>query len=78
MPSWRRAFPIRPQRAAEVARLAREWAEAFDPMSLVSLMRAAEGFDVRPQLPAIAGSGTRCCTCCRAPTRCSRPRSRAR
>lgn len=40
-------------RAAEVARLARDWAEEFDPMSLVVLMRAAEGFDVRPALPAI-------------------------
>jgi homoserine O-acetyltransferase len=44
-------------RAAEVARLAREWAEEFDPMSLVTLMHAAEGFDVRPALPAIAASG---------------------
>jgi homoserine O-acetyltransferase len=40
-------------RAAEVARLAREWAEEFDPMSLVTLMRAAERFDVRPALPGI-------------------------
>jgi len=45
-------------RATEVGRLAREWAEDFDPMSLVTLMRAAEGFDVRPALPAIAASGT--------------------
>jgi homoserine O-acetyltransferase len=45
-------------RAAEVARLAREWAEGFDPMSLVTLMRAAEGFDVRPALPAISQRGT--------------------
>jgi homoserine O-acetyltransferase len=44
-------------RAAEVARLARAWAEEFDPMSLVVLMRAAEGFDVRPSLPAIEASG---------------------
>jgi homoserine O-acetyltransferase len=43
-------------RAAEVARLARAWAEEFDPMSLVTLMRAAEGFDLRPALPAMARS----------------------
>lgn len=41
-------------RAAEVARLAREWAEAFDPMSLVMLMRAADSFDLRPELPALS------------------------
>jgi homoserine O-acetyltransferase len=40
-------------RAAEVRRLAREWAEGFDPMSLVVLMRAAESFDVRASLPAM-------------------------
>jgi homoserine O-acetyltransferase len=44
-------------RAAEVVRLARAWAEEFDPMSLVVLMRAAEAFDVRPSLPAIEASG---------------------
>ena len=40
-------------RAAEVALLAREWAAEFDPMSLVVLMRAAEAFDVRPQLGTV-------------------------
>jgi homoserine O-acetyltransferase len=40
-------------RALEVQRLAREWAEGFDPMSLVVLMRAAETFDVRASLPAV-------------------------
>lgn len=44
-------------RAAEVARLARAWAEEFDPMSLVTLMRAAESFDVRLALPDIAARG---------------------
>jgi homoserine O-acetyltransferase len=43
-------FPDHAERAAEVTRLAREWAEQFDPMSLVVLMRAAESFDVRPDL----------------------------
>ncbi len=37
-------------RAAEIARLAAEWAEAFNPMSLVVLMEAAEAFDLREQL----------------------------
>ena len=46
-------FPDPEVRAAEVGRLAREWAAAFDPMSLVVLMRAAESFDVRGQLDAI-------------------------
>jgi homoserine O-acetyltransferase len=50
-------IPDAVERAAEVARLAREWAEEFDPMSLVVLMHAAEGFDVRPSLPAIEASG---------------------
>lgn len=44
-------IPDPAQRAAEVERLAREWAEAFDPLSLYVLMKAAEGFDVRSQLP---------------------------
>lgn len=47
-------IPDPTQRAAEVARLARAWAEEFDPMSLVVLMQAAESFDVRPQLGSIA------------------------
>lgn len=40
-------------RAAEVERLAREWAREFDPMSLVVLMHAAETFDVRARLAEI-------------------------
>jgi len=46
-------IPDAAARAAEVARLAREWAEGFNPMSLVVLMQAAEGFDLRAQLPAM-------------------------
>jgi len=46
-------IPDASERAAEVERLAREWAEAFDPMSLFVLMQAAETFDVRPQLAAM-------------------------
>lgn len=46
-------MPDPQKRAAEVARLAREWAEGFNPMSLVRLMQAAEQFDVRPQLPQL-------------------------
>jgi homoserine O-acetyltransferase len=40
-------------RAAEVLRLAREWAEGFEPASLVTLGQAAESFDLRDQLGAI-------------------------
>jgi homoserine O-acetyltransferase len=40
-------------RAIEVARLAAEWAEAFNPMSLVVLMEAAEAFDLRGRLADI-------------------------
>jgi len=43
-------FPQAEARAAEVQRLAREWAQAFDAGSLVTLARAAEGFDVRARL----------------------------
>jgi len=46
-------IPDAAERAAEVTRLAREWAQAFDPMSLYVLMKAAETFDVRPQLPSL-------------------------
>ena len=40
-------------RAAEIQRLAREWAEGFDAGSLVTLARAAEGFDLRARLDEI-------------------------
>ena len=40
-------------RAAEVLRLARQWAEGFDAGSLVTLGHAAEGFDLRPRLAEI-------------------------
>jgi len=46
-------FPEPAARAAEVARLAHAWAEQFNPMSLVVLMRAAESFDLRAQLDGI-------------------------
>jgi homoserine O-acetyltransferase len=46
-------FPDPALRAAEVERLAREWAGSFDPMSLVVLMRAAETFDLRGRLDKI-------------------------
>lgn len=41
-------------RAAELRRLARAWALEFDPGSLVTLLRAAESFDVRPLLHTMA------------------------
>lgn len=37
-------------RAAEIQRLAREWAEVFDPNALLTLAIAAEDFDLRGQL----------------------------
>lgn len=40
-------------RAIEVQRLAREWAEDFNPLSLVVLMQAAESFDLRARLGEI-------------------------
>jgi len=40
-------------RAAELQRLAREWANEFDAGSLVTLLRAAEMFDIRPRLQSI-------------------------
>lgn len=46
-------LPDPAQRVTEVRRLAREWAEGFDPGSLVTLARAAEAFDLRQQLSAI-------------------------
>ncbi len=46
-------FPDPAARAREVTRLAREWAGEFDPMSLVVLMAAAEGFDLRGRLGEI-------------------------
>ena len=46
-------FPAPEARAREIARLAREWADGFDPLSLVTLMAAAETFDLRDRLDAI-------------------------
>lgn len=48
-PRW----PDDAQRAAEIRRLAGEWARAFDPGSLVALAQAAESFDLRGRLDAI-------------------------
>lgn len=43
-------FPDDDARAAEIQRLAQDWAEGFDAGSLVTLARAAEGFDLRARL----------------------------
>lgn len=48
-PRW----PDDAQRAAEIRRLATEWAEVFHPGSLVTLAQAAESFDLRGRLAAI-------------------------
>ncbi|MES3021495.1 MAG: alpha/beta fold hydrolase [Pseudomonadota bacterium] len=47
------AIPDPAERAARIAELAREWAMGFNPGSLVTLMQAAESFDLRPRLAAI-------------------------
>ena len=41
-------FPDKSARDAEIARIAGEWAQAFDPNSLIVLRRAYMRFDVRP------------------------------
>jgi homoserine O-acetyltransferase/O-succinyltransferase len=59
-------FPDPAARAAEIHRIARRWAEAFDASSLNVLGRAMTQFDVAPQLQRIR------------PTNSSRPRWRLR
>lgn len=49
----RARIPDAAARAAEVQCLARDWAEGFDPNSLLTLAVAAESFDLRGQLQAI-------------------------
>jgi homoserine O-acetyltransferase len=46
-------FPEAGARAAELQRLATEWAGGFDAGSLLTLARAAEQFDLRPRLQDI-------------------------
>ncbi len=46
-------FPEASMRAAELLRLAREWAQGFEPGSLLTLAQAAESFDLRGQLDNI-------------------------
>ena len=43
-------FPDPAARAAEVERLATEWAAVFDPNALLALTRACDRFDIRPRL----------------------------
>lgn len=52
----RERIPDTQARAAEIERLAREWAAGFDAGSLVTLARAAEGFDLRARLDEIRAS----------------------
>ncbi|MES2148945.1 MAG: alpha/beta fold hydrolase [Pseudomonadota bacterium] len=47
-------IPGEVQRAAELMRLARAWAQDFDPGSLIALMQTAETFDLRAQLASIS------------------------
>ncbi|MDM4766311.1 alpha/beta fold hydrolase [Pelomonas sp. SE-A7] len=46
-------IPDAAARSAEILRMAEDWARGFEPESLVTLMRAAEGFDVRPHFNKI-------------------------
>ncbi len=46
-------FPDAAARAAELQRLARDWATGFDPHALLTLAEAAESFDLRGELQAI-------------------------
>jgi homoserine O-acetyltransferase len=46
-------FPDAAARAAELQRLAVEWADVFDAGSLLTLAHAAENFDLRPRLAEI-------------------------
>jgi len=46
-------IPDAAERTREIQRLARDWAETFDPLSLYVLMKAAESFDIRTLLPGI-------------------------
>ena len=43
-------FPDPAARAAEIERLAADWAAVFDPNALMTLTRACDRFDVRPRL----------------------------
>ena len=49
----RARLPDAAERATEVQRLAREWADSFDPNALLTLAVAAESFDLRGQLHTI-------------------------
>ena len=44
------SFPDPVARAAEIERLAADWAAVFDPNALLALTRACDKFDVRPRL----------------------------
>ncbi|WP_158080836.1 alpha/beta fold hydrolase [Pelomonas sp. KK5] len=46
-------IPDAAARNAEIQRMAAEWAQGFEPGSLVTLMEAAEVFDIRPQFQRI-------------------------
>jgi len=46
-------FPDAAARAAEIARIARAWAEDFDPLSMLVLGRAANAYDAGPGLARI-------------------------
>ena len=51
-------FPDAPARGAELSRIARDWAQAFDQHSLLVLGRASEAFDATPMLGRIKARGS--------------------
>ena len=46
-------IPEAEARKAEIQRMAEDWARGFEPGSLLTLMQAAEGFDMRPRFQEI-------------------------
>ena len=66
-------FPDKDAREAEIKKRAESWSKVFDANSLVVLRKARCASTPRR---TCRRSRPRCFTCCRAPTSCSRPRSR--
>lgn len=46
-------IPDATAREAEIQRMAEDWARSFEPESLITLMQATQGFDVRPRFAEI-------------------------
>jgi len=46
-------IPDADARRAEIRRMAEDWARNFEPASLIALMQATEGFDIRPRFKEV-------------------------